>query len=217
MKLQAPYRYLAMLLVLFSTLAAATAEPAQAPDKLVAKVTQTMLADIASYRDALASAKGDAQKQALLTEFYDRLAANLRPVVDFNWIALNVMGQYRGQASAEQRQQFRQVFTRALVETYGRGLLSYSNQEIVVQPLADLSADQRRVTVVQEIRGTDKSYPLLYSMGKKKNGEWKVINVIINGINLGNTFRNQFAQAAAKHNGDIDRVIASWTVADTET
>ena len=43
-----------------------------------------------------------------------------------------------------------------------------------------------------------------------KNGQWKVINVIINGINLGKTFRGQFTQSSLKNDGDIDKVIASW-------
>ena len=47
-------------------------------------------------------------------------------------------------------------------------------------------------------------------MGLNKKAEWRVINVIINGINLGKTFRSQFVQAAQKNQGDLDQVIANW-------
>ena len=40
-------------------------------------------------------------------------------------------------------------------------------------------------------------------------GEWKLINIIINGVNLGITFRNQFYSLMKKEN-DLDKVIAEW-------
>lgn len=215
MKMPNFYAFAAILLFAFAGAVQGSAETALAPDKLVENVTETLLSDIAVYREALGEARDEAQKQELLGQFYDKLTQTLEPVIDFNWISLNVMGQYRKQASTEQRDQFRQVFTRALVETYGRGLLTYSDQKIVVFPIEGGVGEKRKVTVTQEIQGVEKSYPLVYSMGLNRDGSWKVINVIINGINLGATFRNQFVQAAEKHNGDISKVIANWTVAES--
>jgi phospholipid transport system substrate-binding protein len=34
--------------------------------------------------------------------------------------------------------------------------------------------------------------------------------VVINGINLGKTFRNQFVQSAQRSGGNIDKVISGW-------
>ena len=216
MSMKITTRLCGMLLLALAAFAHGSAETAPAPDKLVEKVTDKLLADISTYRESLEDADSKAGREALLEDFYREVTATLNPVVDFNWIALNVMGPYRKEASAEQRESFRKVFTRGLVETYGRGLLTYSDQEIVVFPLDEEVADKRRVTVRQEIRGKDQSYPLQYSMGLNRDGEWKVVNVIINGINLGQTFRNQFTEAAKKYNGDIDKVIANWTTRQLE-
>lgn len=182
----------------------------QDPHQLVEVVTETVLEDIARYRDALDEAADRAEKEQLINRFFDALTATLEPVVDFRWIALNVMGSYRQEATPEQKKRFSEVFTRGLVETYGRGLLSYSDQKIVVQPPDEDIDGKRRVSVVQEIKGEDATYPLIYSMGLNRNGEWKVVNVIINGINLGSTFRNQFAQAYQQHDGNLDKVIENW-------
>ena len=47
-------------------------------------------------------------------------------------------------------------------------------------------------------------------MGKsRKDNQWKLLNVIINGVNLGNTFRSQFDQAMKKE-ANLDRVIDNW-------
>lgn len=214
---RAPFSCLALLAALLLGLGlvapAGCAEAAAAdPTRLVREVTDELLADIAAYRNALAQAPDEAEKERLLAEYYDRLAARLERVVDFDWIALNVMGSYRKVATPEQRRRFREVFARSLVETYGRGLLTYSDQEIVVHPLPPEERERRRVVVRQEIRGVDQTYPLLYVMALDRTGKWRVINVIINGINLGQTFRNQFLQAAEREGGDLDRVIAGWRV-----
>ena len=43
------------------------------------------------------------------------------------------------------------------------------------------------------------------------NLDWKLINIIINGVNLGVTFRNQFYALMDKNSLDIDIVIKKWT------
>jgi phospholipid transport system substrate-binding protein len=53
-------------------------------------------------------------------------------------------------------------------------------------------------------------YPVTFQMKKDAQGNWKTQNLIVNGINLGLTFRNQFAAAVDANNGSIDRAIAGW-------
>ena len=38
----------------------------------------------------------------------------------------------------------------------------------------------------------------------------KIINIIINGVNLGLTFRNQFQALAISHNEDIKLTLKNW-------
>ena len=178
------------------------------PNQLIEVVTDGMLAEIDRYRAEFDSAADDVLNQQRFTCFVGRVDRILGNVVAFDWIALKVMGGYGKRASAEQKLQFSEAFRAGLVETYGRGLLSYSSEEIVLLPAEEVG-DRRKVTVRQLIVGVEASYPLEYTMGLK-NGQWKVLNVIINGINLGKTFRGQFTQASQKNQGDIDKVIASW-------
>jgi phospholipid transport system substrate-binding protein len=53
--------------------------------------------------------------------------------------------------------------------------------------------------------------PLVYSMSFTRDGSWRVTNLVINGINLGKIFRNQFTQRARKFEGNIDKVIDNWS------
>ncbi len=187
---------------------AVTAEAALSPYQLIGSITDEVLAEIDRHRAERDDSADEIVKQQQFDCFVGQVDQILGKVVDFDWIALKVMGGYGKAASAEQKAQFAETFRAGLVETYGRGLLSYSSEKIELLPAEEIG-DKRKVTVHQQIVGEDASYPLDYTMGLK-NGQWKVINVIINGINLGKTFRGQFTQSSQKNDGDIDKVIASW-------
>ena len=168
-------------------------------------ITADLLQIIGNHQQGYPDNQGD---------YFNELTVLLNSTVDFKFISRSVMGRFAKQATPEQRNLFIEKFRRGLVETYGRGLINYGNQKIHLVDRKSLQDGQRRLTVKQEIRSEGDIFPLHYSMARKKTGEWMVINVVINGINLGKTFRSQFAQAAQKSGGDLDTVIAEWT---TET
>tara|TARA_B110000967_G_C18890043_1_gene566683 strand:+ start:1040 stop:1666 length:627 start_codon:yes stop_codon:yes gene_type:complete len=182
------------------------AETVADPYKKIEQVTVELLDIIAIYRDSYPETE---------VAYFGKLDKLLSAHVDFGFIARNVMGNFGRSASPEQRDQFVEIFRNGLVETYGRGLISYNDQKIILLDAAPVVEGQRRVTVKQEIRSSDNVYPLEYSLARKKSGEWMVVNVVINGINLGKTFRNQFVQSAQRSGGDIDQVIGGW-LSDSE-
>ncbi len=174
----------------------------QTPHQLVESVTSQLIETIAVHRESFDENPED---------FFLALDNLLGDVIDFNWIAYKVMGSYGKQATPDQRARFANTFRCELIETYGRGLVAYGEQSIVVLPPAEDLNGLRKVTVAQEIRGDDGIFPLFYSMGMNRDGKWKVTNVVINGINLGKTFRNQFQQRAQKYGGNIDQIIENWS------
>ena len=52
-------------------------------------------------------------------------------------------------------------------------------------------------------------YTATYTM-TQIDGQWKVRNVIVEGINIGLLFRDQFAQAMKANRNDLDAVIDNW-------
>jgi len=181
------------------------------PYEVIESVTNEIVALIENHREPEAnSATEGLDEEARFDQFIAEVDASMVKVIDFNWIAFNVMGSYRKTATEAQRDEFARVFKSGLVETYGRGLLNYGDEEIVLVSPAEDVGEKRRVKVAQEIRNADGRYPLEYTLGLNRDGEWKVINVVINGINLGKTFRNQFVQSAQQNEGDLDKVIAGW-------
>jgi len=55
----------------------------------------------------------------------------------------------------------------------------------------------------------DKSFKLTYSMAKKES-QWQVRNIIVDGINMGLTYRSQFDSMMISNANNIDVVIDTW-------
>jgi phospholipid transport system substrate-binding protein len=116
---------------------------------------------------------------------------------------------YSRRASAEQLQRFEEEFKRSLMQFYGNALLEYDNQDIRVLPVAN-AQDAQRSTVNMEIRDARGTvYPLSYTM-VRLDEQWKLRNMVINGINVGKLFRDQFAQSMQSNRNDLDKTIAGW-------
>ena len=161
--------------------------------------------------------------------YYEQVLAVLDPVVDFRGFARSVMGPYASSeryrsldesGRAQLRSQldmFTDVMRTGLVRTYSKGLLAFGGSRIEVSETSPDEADQSRVSVQQLIYSdASEPYMVLYQMGRDKAGEWKLRNVIIESVNLGEIYRNQFQDSARKYEGDIDSVIDNWSTVEVE-
>ena len=141
--------------------------------------------------------------------FYDTLERILGPVVDSAGISRSIMTvKYSRRASDEQLKRFEDNFKRSLMQFYGNALLEYDNQSIRVLPAKAEGADRASVGMeVRDSKGT--VYPVSYTM-VQLDGQWKLRNVMINGINVGKLFRDQFADSMQRNGNDLEKTIASW-------
>ncbi len=162
--------------------------------------------------------------------YYQAVQDILDPVIDFRGFARSVMGPYAsseryrsldeaGRARLrEQLDSFTEVMRVGLVRTYSKGLLAYGNSRIEVFAATEQDSGRGRAAVRQLVYNDQpEPYVLIYQMGLAKSGVWQLRNIIIEGVNLGEIYRNQFEAGARKADGDLDAVIASWTTVEIET
>ena len=190
----------------------------QDPYQVVQQTTEHVLAIVKEAK--VYSAKDPKRFNTEVTAVMDK-------VIDFDDFARSVMGtyasgqRYKALTSEDEKAAFRERITRfsatfkqGLVDTYASSLLNFNGEKVETLPPKkgdDISTGS--ATVMQNIfNGSGKSYVVQYSMRRNKAGEWKLHNLIIEGINLGLTYRSQFSAAAEKYHGDLDKVIANWTV-----
>ncbi|WPC04323.1 ABC transporter substrate-binding protein [Pseudomonas benzenivorans] len=191
---------------LFALLAALPLFALAAPTahEVVQRTTDTLLADLKANKEAYRD-NPDA--------FYAALNNILGPVVDVDGISRGVMTvRYSRQATPEQMARFQESFKRSLMQFYGNALLEYNNQDIRVLPASGRQSPQRTAVNMEIEDGKGTVYPLSYTM-VSQGDTWMLRNVIINGINVGKLFRDQFAQSMQNHGNDLNKVIDSW--ADT--
>ncbi len=174
------------------------------PVEMVRKTSDAVL-------DLIDQAQGYAKQDP--ERFYQQVEALLSPVVDFQSFARSVMGVYYRQASQQQFERFASTFKHGLVRTYALALTDFHDGKVVVVPPDRPPRNPDRQTVTMEIHTSDGSvYPVLYSVAKESDGRWQVKNLIVNGVNMGLTYRNQFNSAMhdPKYGGDMDKVIDAW-------
>ncbi|MFV8820135.1 MlaC/ttg2D family ABC transporter substrate-binding protein [Haliea sp. E17] len=157
--------------------------------------------------------------------YYGEIQQILDPVVDFRGFARGVMGPYASsdryrsldEAGREQLRdqldRFTEVMRTGLVRTYGKGLLAFGGSRMDVSPPAADDPAVDRATVEQLIYSEKaEPYVVYYQMGRDKSGEWKLRNMIVETVNLGEIYRSQFQAAAREHEGNIDAVIDTWSL-----
>jgi phospholipid transport system substrate-binding protein len=196
---------LALMAAAFS-MASATASAvseAMAPHQLVEDSISRIIARVEAER-----AKIDAEPA------YARqvVREELDGLVDFKRITRLVMADYFQQSSKAQKYAFLEVFQSGLINTYASGITLYQGQKITVFPTSPEEIKGGRAQVKTELEANDgRIVPIFFSLYQTRENQWMVENIIVNGLNLGKTFRAQFAQSAQQANGDIDQVIAGWS------
>lgn len=173
---------------------------AQSPHDVVQGTTTELLSELKANKE---------QYKANPQAFYDTLDRILAPVVDADGISRSIMTvKYSRKATPEQMQRFQENFKRSLFQFYGNALLEYNNQGIVVDPAK--ADDGKRASVGMKVTGNNGAvYPVQYTL-ENLGGEWKVRNVIVNGINIGKLFRDQFADAMQRNGNNLDKTIDGW-------
>ncbi|MFJ4347087.1 phospholipid-binding protein MlaC [Pseudomonas sp. NPDC089401] len=189
-------RGLLVLLAAFPLMALA----AQSPHDVVQGTTTELLNDLKANKE---------QYKTNPNAFYDALNRILGPVVDADGISKSIMTvKYSRKATPAQMQRFQENFKRSLMQFYGNALLEYNNQGISVDPAK--ADDGKRASVGMKVTGNNGAvYPVQYTL-ENLGGEWKVRNVIVNGINIGKLFRDQFADAMQRNGNDLDKTIDGW-------
>ena len=159
--------------------------------------------------------------------YYREIDNALASLVDWRGFATAVMGQYysRGksldqqgrQTLKAQRDRFAVVLREGLIQSYAKGLLAFGGAQMEVMGVEASPESTRIASVTQAVYGeADRVYTIRYQMGQYRDGSWKLRNLIIETINLGEIYRNQFNALAQSASGDLDMVIDQWNATIAE-
>ena len=174
---------------------ALAAHAQEAPDALVKRVSQEVLQIVKT------DPKVQAGDQARIREVVE---TKLLHHFDFERMAALAMGRNWRTATPEQQKRITDEFRTLLVRTYSGALNQYRDQTIDYKPLrADPNATD--VTVRTEVvRQGQQPVQIDYGM-EKKEGSWKVFDVIVGGVSLVTNYRDEFNEQVKS--GGVDGLI----------
>jgi phospholipid transport system substrate-binding protein len=177
--------------------ALAAVEPAPV---FVKRISDQLISRLVSERSAYK------KNPAVLTDIVEQ---NIEPYVDFDGFSRGVMGQFYRQASPQQRTAFAQTFKQSLIRTYAKGLASYDNESYTIRPFIEGKDPSKAVVDMDFKTDTGTIVPVAYQL-IQSGDSWKLRNLQLNGIDIGLTFRNQFATAVQTNNNNLDLAIKNF-------
>lgn len=204
------YALFAGLLMPGLAVAAPTAKDAELLITTNADKINAIVADAPAYIET------DPQK------YYKQIGAILDPVVDFDTFSRGVMGHVASKRYIESLPEgereaaranipaFRDVLYNTLVKGYGKVFYNYAGSKYSIKSSEVLGSGDRASVVQQVIDPQSQRYVIQYTLNLHGDEGWKIQNIIVDGVNMGQSYRAQFEAAQDRFQGNVSEVIKNW-------
>lgn len=128
------------------------------------------------------------------------------PHVDFDRVSFLALGKYWKTATPEQQARFKKEFKTLLVRTYTTAFTEYANWSIRYQPLKLNEGDNKTLVRTEILQTGAQPVAVNYRMINVR-GNWKVYDILIEGISLIQNYRTSFTNEVAR-TGSLDQLIS---------
>ena len=191
------------LLVCLIGAVATFATPEEDLDNYVSQSADRLLAIISKHRDSYKE-----NPEILISA----VSEELRDITDLRRTSTAVMGKYARSATRDQRKRFAMVFSENLLNLYSSAMAEFDFETIeVTDVVVGGEPGKAKAIVTMKVTTASDAYEIRYQMRQYKSGEWKVLNVILQGTDFVSLFRSTFASKMLEYKGDIDQVIDHWS------
>ena len=176
------YALLGLLTLLLGLMPAvkSSAEDLQLPQQVIQNISselQKKLQDKAFTKDF-----------AQVTQFVNGV---IDPHTDFDKIAPLVLGKHWKTATSEEQERFKHEFQTLLVRTYSRAFVEYNDWSMRFLPLEITNEATKAVVKTNVLQPHKQPIDVNYRMFLSK-GEWKVYDILIDGVSLVTNYRSTF-------------------------
>ena len=156
---------------------------------------------ISQISDTINERREELQKdETILREFASK---KILQYFDFATMSRFVLGKHWKTASPAQRTQFTTEFQQLLLNTYSSALLEYNAEGIEYYPVEKTSRDELVIIKTSLSIEDNQRIPINYRMYLKE-GQWKVVDLLIDNISLVATYRSSFDSEIKKEWPGLD-------------
>ena len=123
-----------------------------------------------------------------ITAFYKRVDNILTPIIDFDILVKSIIGKKNYQeTSSEQKNRFKLALKNQLIRIYAKTIVEYANSKITI--ISSSKAKSFHLVKTELSVGQGKpAFQVIYVM-KKSNDNWKIVEVVANGLRLVKSLR----------------------------
>ncbi len=154
----------------------------------------------------------DSDKEKFLNEFEIRFSRLIPP----EEISKRVMGKRLFTAATKKQIfKFNEKFKSTLLDSYSGALSSVEAADISIE--SHFHPNERMDLAVVQLN-TDfsgRKFKLIYKMKKiklKDSKDWRVVGIVLDGIDIVSLYRKQFASLVKENNNNLDLAIDSWSI-----
>ena len=118
-------------------------------------------------------------------------------VFDYEALSRRTLGRNWRKFSDAQQQEFMKLFSDLLEQVYADRILAYTDQKILFDRESDLGRGKAEVQS-KIVTADGRQIPLNYRLFDK-DGQWKVYDVVIEGVSMVENYRTQFRDILSKN------------------
>ena len=143
-------------------------------------------------------------------KFLEGLEDALKDLIISKEISKRVLGKKNYLiATKKQKNDFDLKFKNTLFDTYSTALVEIDNANIIIDSHVHPNERLDLAIVKMSVSVSDTEFDLIYKM-KKIEEKWRVIGIILDGIDLIAIFRKQFNKLLTDFDGNFDLAIQNW-------
>jgi phospholipid transport system substrate-binding protein len=158
----------------------------------------TPLKSVQTKVDAVLKVLGDPtlQDDSAKTIKEEKVLSIIDTIFDYSELARRTLGKQWVKLNGKQQEEFTDLFSTHLRNVYMDRILAYSDEKVVFNKE---KKKKDRALVYSSVVTKSKEIPMDYRL-VQKSGEWKVYDVVVEGVSLVKNYRSQFREMLSKEN-----------------
>jgi len=151
----------------------------KAPENVILSAANSLFADVEKNKKLY---------EEDITSFYKRVDNILTPIIDFDVLIKSIIGKKNYQeTSSKQKSRFKSALKNQLIRIYAKTIVEYANSKITIISSSKVKSFYLVKTELSVGQGKP-AFQVIYVM-KKSNDNWKIVEVVANGLRLVKSLR----------------------------
>tara|TARA_B100000780_G_scaffold56667_1_gene35909 strand:- start:936 stop:1535 length:600 start_codon:yes stop_codon:yes gene_type:complete len=142
-------------------------------------------------------------------ERIEKLKDIARETVDIDGIGRYTLGSYKNNITDKQMKRYKSLFREYFLKTFSSRLAEYSNPEIEVVSKKKLNANYTMVSSILVSTEQRPEVKIDWRVSTKNPDNLLIMNLIIEGLSLARTQREEFSSIINSNNGSINALLAN--------